>query len=111
MNDHEFKVGDHVAVSEPYGLPRKGEVVRLTKTQVVVSVINTSRGPYEIRFRRKDGCLVGGDQWSRSHILPWTDADDKVAERQALSLKVRNINWHDLSNDQLRRVLEIVNEA
>lgn len=69
MNDKqwlsELKVGDTVFMSQSYGacaVPVK--VVRLTNTQVVISVNER----YEIRFRKSDGWTISGDTYMRQFL-------------------------------------------
>jgi hypothetical protein len=78
-------VGDHVAL---YGCGVgqrviRSEITRITKTQIII-------GHSSYRFRRKDGCLVGGGCWSHTYIGIW-DADAKQEVKESKEHRRRNL--------------------
>lgn len=76
----ELEPGSVVAVQSRYG-DRKGVVIRTTKTQILIE--GDPR-----RYRRKDGWVIGGDNWSRSFLSPWTK---KMREEARLKVKRREV--------------------
>jgi len=77
MRDGEWleglKAGDDVFITARYGQPDyPAKIKRRTSTQIVVEIGN-GLSAYEVKFRVKDGCDIGGDAWNRSHLVKPTD--------------------------------------
>jgi hypothetical protein len=73
----------------------------VTKTQVHTS----SR-----KFRR-DGSEIGADIWSRHYARPATEEDVKENQRRALARNLYQVEYIDLSLDQLERIWDIAEEG
>jgi hypothetical protein len=73
----------------------------VTKTQVHAS----SR-----KFRR-DGSEIGADIWSRYHARPATEEDIMGHRRRALARNLYQVEYINLSLDQLQRIWDIVEEG
>jgi hypothetical protein len=73
----------------------------VTKTQVHAA----SR-----KFRR-DGSEIGGDKWGSYHARPATEEDIMEHRRRALARNLYQVEYTDLSFDQLERIWGIVEEG
>lgn len=84
----QLSAGDEVFVSERIGLPRKGKVTRLTKTQIFVTTGKLFSGnANELAFHKKNGRSVGGNIWNGMTLLCPTDEIREEAEISALKNK------------------------
>lgn len=101
------KAGDMVAITSYGGWHgaciAKGEVARVTATQVV-----TTDGR---KWRRKDGDKIGGDGWNSTDLRVWSatveaEYREQCAEvaRRKLANKIEDTRWRDLPLDVLEAV-------
>lgn len=102
-----LKVGDKVVVYTNFCDDQILEVVRLTKTQILV-------GKEEMRFSKKDGMLVGGGAWSTTHIR---EAEEKEVEKilynqevKKLLKKLHSINFNTLPLSKIKKILNLVSK-
>jgi hypothetical protein len=94
--DHEWVVGEKVAVLWSNKLTRSSTVARLTKTQVILS-----NGQ---KFR-KDGTGLS-DVYQREHIEPFNDSHQAVFKKHYLLKKIKEVKLDDLSLETLTKVSE-----
>jgi hypothetical protein len=73
----------------------------VTKTQVHAA----SR-----KFRR-DGSEIGADIWSRHYARPATEEDIREDRRRVVARNLYQVEYIDLSLDQLERIWDIVEEG
>src|SRR5690606_38608967 len=60
-------------------------ISRVTKTQVV-----DVKGR---RWLRRNGAIVGGTEWDRRHIVPWTeDHDRRMTEQRQINAAVKALD-------------------
>jgi hypothetical protein len=76
-------------------------VARVTKTQVHAA----------LRKFRRDGSEISGDTWGRHHARPATEEDIMEHRRRALARNLYQVEYIDLSLDQLQRIQQIVEET
>jgi hypothetical protein len=106
----QLKVGDEVFVSRG-GWGRyydKGEVVRLTKTQIIIK-----QSGYESKWRRVDGRSLSGTTYSRQYLFESTPELKEEIEAQLLKNKVKQlINNFKMPNDKvsLDQIIGILKE-
>lgn len=109
MNDkwlEKLKVGDDVFVSQRYGeIPEAGLVKRFTKTQIVVTYLNSE---YERKFRRKDGMSVGGDIWHRQCLLEPTEERKEKGLLNSLLVKARSLKEYMVFPDTKEELIEVI---
>jgi hypothetical protein len=82
-----------------------GKVIKLTKTQVVVSF-----GNYEKKFSRQKG-TYRVDAFSWYSIRPATVDDVNEIKKQKLCYKLSKVKWETLLLEQLQRIDTIVSET
>ena len=90
MNEwlQQLKPGDEVYVSRG-GWGRyydKGEVIRLTKTQIIIK-----QSGYESKWRRVDGRSLAGTTYSRQYLCESTPELKEEIEAQLLKNKVKKL--------------------
>lgn len=110
-----LKPGDEVYVVSGGGLGTTStlrRVARMTPTQVLVEG-HDPQHPW--RYRRRDGCLVGGGMWLSEFIVQATpEMRAEVAlkrRRQHAKRVIREANWSRLSDDALFHCAEIIEKA
>ena len=89
-----LKAGDLVCVSGSYWGGRNSydfyTIERITATQLISSRKNAVDASYEVRFRKRDGSLLGSTR--HSNIEPVTDAIRAKVKRQKLESWASNLN-------------------
>jgi hypothetical protein len=108
-NLQNLKAGDKVVMGNRWG-DRVTTVKRITPTGLIVVHGNNNT---EYTFK-KNGYERGGGEWDALSIAEWTpEYDARIAaeeERIRLSRRIGNQKWNDLNNDQLRRIVAILDE-
>lgn len=92
----QLEVGDKVVVS-PSAWNRRDYVAtvkRLTKTQIILDTDTVGR------FRRKDGWMVGGDQWTRTSLKEHTPKAVDLIKRTLLADKI----WSTVTRQRLMKL-------
>lgn len=100
-----LKAGDEVNLRGSF--ERVGciaSVERVTATQIVLA----GRGG---RYRRKNGRLVGGTGWGVPSIHEATPEVRAKVWRANAERRLGRCQWHALTDDQIARVLAIVDET
>jgi hypothetical protein len=99
-----LKVGDKVIISNRFS-EHIASVTRLTKTQIIV-------GMY--KFRRRDCGLVGASVYSFTSMHEATEDSIKRIKteqlRKKLVDKIREVAWHNQSNETLININNILDE-
>jgi hypothetical protein len=99
-----LKVGDKVCVADGRGCGARTYTIytieRVIATQLISSKHNGLSVPYEVRFRKKDGQIVGSD--SHASIEPLTDKVLEANERARLEGWLSGIKPKGLSMECLR---------
>lgn len=95
-----LKAGDEVAV-ENRGAYCIKIVHRITATQIL-----TKNG----RYAKKDGLEIASGIWHKSVLEPVTDEIRCSIKRRLLANKVAQV-VKDLSNDQIDRIEQVINEV
>jgi hypothetical protein len=99
-----LKVGDKVCMADGRGWGARTYTIytieRVTATQLISSKCNVLGAPYEIRFRRKNGYIVGSDSYA--YIEPLTDDVLEANERARLEAWISRIKPNSLSMECLR---------
>lgn len=96
----DLKPGDTVIVSRSHHPSTLSTVVKLTKTQIILSSGS--------RFRKKDGWGVGGDRWCTDRLEEATPEKVSKIQRMRLAQKLATTKWYDLELNTLRKVAEIL---
>ncbi len=104
MPDCKFKVGDRVAV-----LDWKGHFDRISRVRrVMVRFVELDSGSkWQLDGSRYPKRQLG----DRACILETTPEHEDADERRQSASRLFNMEWRNLSVDQLRRVMAIVNEG
>lgn len=101
---YDLQAGDEVLVVNNYS-EAVTKVERVTNNYVVIG---------RSKYRKSDGCLVGGDKWTNEHIYVATPDDVKrIREKywhNGLVKMVSNIPFQSLTNEQLQSILNIVRQ-
>ena len=102
-----LKVGDKVIEDRHFSGKDVSEIIRFTKTQIIVK---NPRG-YETKYR-KDGFSVGGDRFA-SHILreATPEALAKFEEeryRAVFQNKLSHLSWADVPLDRIKQIRELI---
>lgn len=101
---YDLQVGDEVLVVNNYS-EAVIKVERVTNNYVVIG---------RSKYRKSDGCLVGGDIWTNEHIYIATPDDVKrIREKNwhnRLVKLVSNIPFQSLTNEQLTSILNIAQQ-
>jgi len=95
-----LKPGDKVAIETITGGYVLREVVRLTKTQIVLD--NSQK------FYISSGIIVGGYFYHKTSIIPVTAEIKEVMERSILIYNIRKSHLYDISTESLRQILSII---
>lgn len=103
MNEFEnLKVGDLVVVSGSFA-SKLSKVMRVTKAQILVD---------SHHYWKKNGRLVGGNDWRYGRIKPATDEDiERINEREQkeeLIAFIRRNAWSNLSLESLQTIYDVV---
>lgn len=106
-----LKPGDKAIIESRYG-KRIVEVVRVTKTMVIVGLKSDGR-VIEERFRINSGRSVGSDVWTTSHLTEWSqDREDKIKEdamRDRIINKIKGKTyWTRLPTADLVKIHDII---
>jgi hypothetical protein len=86
---------------------RNGRTVTLSRA---THVTKTQVHAASRKFRR-DGSEIGGDKWGSYHARPATEEDIREDRRRALARNLYQVEYIDLSLDQLERIWDIVEET
>jgi hypothetical protein len=109
-NLQNLKAGDKVIMGNRFGA-KVTTVKRITPTGLIV--VNGNNGT-EYTFKQ-NGNERGGSDWDRLSIAEWTpEYDARIAakeERIRVIQRIGNQKWNDLTNDQLRRIVAILDET
>lgn len=89
--------------------PSLGEIVRLTKTLVVVK-FKTPSGGYELKFKRHNG-IHRIDSWTWSDIVPATQEHRDMVQKSKLIYHMKNFNWNSLPLGLLSRIYIEIEEG
>jgi hypothetical protein len=105
MNEREWldslKPGDRVIISGRWQ-EALATVDRVTKTQILVK-------SGSMRFRKKDGGLVGADSYNNACIYSPTERRvHDIMHRKACE-QIGKVQWKTLTLETLHKVLETVN--
>jgi hypothetical protein len=100
MTLENTQTGDLLHISNAHTVT-VSRVTHVTRTQVHAA----SR-----KFRR-DGIEISGDTWNRYHARPATEEDIMEHRRRALARNLYQVEYTDLSLDQLERIWGIVEEG
>lgn len=103
MNEFEnLKVGDLVIVSGS-SADKLSKVMRVTKAQILVD----SR-----HYWKRNGSLVGGNDWRYGRIKPATDEDieriNKRKQKDKLIAFIRKVAWFNLTLESLETICDVV---
>lgn len=93
------KVGDRLAVFQYGRCQRIVTVENITKTQILAS-----KG---LKYRKKDGFLVGGNTLS-GYLCPLnTDIETEIEKKEIIS-QFKNANWINLPLEKLKQIKQIL---
>jgi hypothetical protein len=99
-----LKVGDKVCMASGMGWSSRAYTIytieRVTATQLISSTGNALGNPCEIRFRKKNGYIVGSDSYA--YIEPLTDDVLEANERARLEAWISRIKPKSLNMECLR---------
>lgn len=106
MNEHDEKTLDKVKVGD-YVLIQKfkeyiAKVTHITKTQIHVN---------NMKFRKSDGYIIGGDRWNYCRISIPTSHDYHKIKRKLLINKISSISATDMMavpTEQLEAALKLL---
>jgi hypothetical protein len=86
---------------------RNGRTVTLSRaTHVTKTQVHTSSRKF-----RRDGSEIGADIWNCHYARPATEEDIREDRRRALARNLYQVEYIDLSLDQLERIWDIVEEG
>jgi len=117
MSDHDWlqnlKVGDTVIEDRLYDSKRISQVVRLTKTQIVVK---PQPDGYETKYSRDSrdgwGRSVGGGTWDHYYLreaTPEAVAAVKEAQyRRVFQNKLDHLSWNDVPLERIKQIRELI---
>jgi len=101
-----LKVGDKVIVTERFDDAIR-VITRLTKTQIIVG--------QSAKFWKKDGRLVGCNDWSSNYIEEVTEEKARVIHKKTVIKNIKylasNVTLDLLSIDALESVLRVLRKA
>jgi len=96
--------GDMVLIRERWR-PRRSQVLRVTKTQIVIEGPNHFK---EQRYRRKDGLKVG--DYRAYPLEPLTKSNVELLEKSELASHLHTVSWERHSLSALRAVLQVLDK-
>lgn len=104
MNEFEnLKVGDLVVVHVSYSGDCLRKVERVIRTQIVVGGTH---------YWKKNGLLVGREEWCHGYIRRATEKDieffNKVKKKNELIAFIKKVAWCNLSLDSLQIICDVV---
>ena len=101
----KLKAGDKVIEESGQYSKKVATVTRTTKTLILI-------GNKEIRYRREDGWLSGGDAWSRRHITEATEEKinlvNEINLRAKLIQEIAEANLGSLPTYKLKEAHSII---
>lgn len=95
---NNLKAGDPVITCSGYYGKSKNVVERVTATQVILA----GGGKY----RKSDGRMVGGDQYSITYITEPTETLLVEIQKKSLCEKLRRVVWEKVNVDTLVEIFE-----
>lgn len=107
-----FEVGQRVVIKTRHGYGMVGTVLKITeKRKDVVVQFPTSKVTYN-----EEGFERGGDIWSKSYIVPYTeDVEEEIAHknkavkcRKLLDVAIRNV--YGFTDGQLDDIISVLSE-
>ena len=99
--NHEWKVGEEVAVYSSIGRISAHHVTNVQKQRIILD--DGSKW-------RLNGSLTGADTWSQACVEPMTDKIRKELLWERLLRTVQRTGWASLTESQLARIVAIIKE-
>lgn len=96
----QLQVGDEVLISNRYH-------TRITKVDHITPTRRIKAG--KITFNAL-GDEIGADAWNSWSIREVTDKDREHIFKSNAIYKLKNLDWHECTTDQLKKILEIVSK-
>jgi hypothetical protein len=101
----DIKPGDKVIVNYSHNIQYVREVIRLTKTLIIV-------GKKEDRYKRNTGQLQGKGKWDINYIEPATTEKIEIIKekiyRRKLSYALETFKYQQLATEDMEKVYKII---